>query len=336
MNNRILIPISYRYMVRMLWMFGLLICVHGQLWSQSTNQTFKGIIVNEETSRPVAGVTVQSGSTSLFTVSDVNGEFTIQGKIGDKLNISFVGFQSTIYTIENAQKMVIRLLPTQEEIEEVVVIGYGEVKRQDLTGSVGIVDMEDLKKAPVARFDEALAGRVAGVQVSSDEGQPGSPMNIVIRGGNSLTQSNSPLYVIDGFPMEDPNTAALNPSDIKSITILKDASATAIYGARGANGVVIIETNDGVVGDTRISYDTYYGHQQVTKRMKLMSPYDFVKYQEEFDPTYAQSAFLSDGKVVEDYIGMSGIDMQDKLFRNAGVQNHNLSINGGTNTTKFS
>src|SRR5690606_28896712 len=135
---------------------------------------------------------------------------------------------------------------------------------------------------------------------------------------------------------EDPNTTALNPSDIKSITILKDASATAIYGARGANGVVIIETNDGVVGDTKITYDTYYGHQQVTKRMKLMSPYDFIKYQEEFDPTYAQSAFLSDGKVIEDYIDIPGIDMQDLLFRNGGVQSHNLTINGGTNTTTLS
>src|SRR5699024_2889067 len=120
---------------------------------------------------------------------------------------------------------------------------YGAVDKKDLTGSVSQVNMEDLSKAPVASFDQALAGRVAGVDVSSQEdGQPGSGMNIVIRGVGSLTQSTSPLYVIDGMPIEDPSNSALNPDDIESINVLKDASATAIYGARGANGVIVIET----------------------------------------------------------------------------------------------
>src|SRR5690606_35207807 len=136
----------------------------------------------------------------------------------------------------------------EKTLDDVVVVGYGTVKKDDLTGSVAQVDMKDLMEAPVGSFDEALAGRVAGVQVSSNDGQPGGGMNIVIRGANSLTQSTDPLYVIDGFPIEDPDNAAINPEEIESLTVLKDASATAIYGARGANGVMIIQTKKGKVG----------------------------------------------------------------------------------------
>src|SRR5690606_15181925 len=136
---------------------------------------------------------------------------------------------------------------------------------EDLTGSVGQVNMGDLMKAPVTSFDQALAGRIAGVQVSSSDGQPGVGMDIVIRGANSLTQSNAPLYVIDGFPIEDPDNMAINPEDIESINILKDASATAIYGSRGANGVVIIETKKGKEGRPVITFNSSAGYQQVQK-----------------------------------------------------------------------
>ena len=130
----------------------------------------------------------------------------------------------------------------------VIEVGYGEQRKKDVSGSVGVVKVTDLIKAPVTSFDQALQGRVAGVNVSSSDGQPGTDFNIVIRGTNSLTQDNSPLYVIDGFPIENFSNAALNPEDIESMTILKDASATAIYGSRGANGVIIIETKKGKVG----------------------------------------------------------------------------------------
>lgn len=157
------------------------------------------------------------------------------------------------------------------------MVGYGKVSKKDITGSVSSVNMEDIAKAPVVSFDQALAGRLAGVQVSSmEDGQPGSEMNIVIRGAGSLTQSTQPLYVIDGVPMEDPINSALNPDEIESITVLKDASQTAIYGARGANGVIVIETKQGIAGKPSISYKSSVGFDNVYKTIPMMSPYEFV------------------------------------------------------------
>src|SRR5690606_9398378 len=147
------------------------------------------------------------------------------------------------------------LVKSDTKLDEVVVIGYGSVQKKDLTGSVGQANVDDMAKAPVATFDQALAGRIAGVNVTSGDGQPGDDNNIVIRGGNSLTQSTAPLYVIDGFPMEDYSSSAINPEEIASISVLKDASATAIYGARGANGVIVIETKKGNIGKAVINYN---------------------------------------------------------------------------------
>ncbi len=307
------------------------------LKNQNGNSILKGKVVDEETGESLIGVVVAAkGATSKMTLTDKNGNFSISINKNDVLSFSYLGYASKDVIPANIKDGTVKLSTSASSLDEVVVIGYGSTKKSDLTGSVGIVNVKEINKAPVATFDQALAGRIAGVQVTSDEGQPGSAMNIVIRGGNSLTQSNSPLYVIDGFPMEDPSMTSLSPQDIKSITILKDASATAIYGSRGANGVVVIETKDGKVGKTTFAYDTYYGQQQVTQRMEVMSPYEFVKYQAEFDPTYAQNVYLVNGLTVEDYRDTVGIDWQDKLFRNGSVQNHNLSINGGNTSTKFS
>lgn len=294
-----------------------------------------GTITDDE-NKPLAGVNIVVKNTGRGITSNNEGAFTINVKKNDTLRFSHLGFTAYEFVVLKPDTIRVTMSRLSTNLEDVIVIGYGSVKRGDLTGSVSKIDVKDITKAPVPSFDQALAGRVAGVQVSSNEGQPGSAMNIVIRGGNSLTQSNSPLYVIDGFPMEDPNMGAINPQDIKSITILKDASATAIYGSRGANGVIVIETKDGKAGKTAFTYDTYFGMQQVTKRMEVMSPYEFVKYQVEFDPGYAEQAYLTDGKTVEDYRNVQAIDWQDKLFRDGFVQSHNLSVNGGNASTKFS
>src|SRR5690606_10591007 len=168
----------------------------------------------------------------------------------------------------------------QEALDEVVVIGDGTVRKQDLTGSVGTVDVEEMTQAPVSSFTEALAGRVAGVQVSGNDGQPGGGMDIMIRGVGSLTNNTSPLYVIDGFPIEDFAAASLNPEDIKSITVLKDASSAAVYGSRAANGVVLIETKRGRIGAPQISIGSSYGFQEISNEIELMSPYEFIRYQQ--------------------------------------------------------
>src|SRR5690606_25967700 len=227
------------------------------------------------------------------------------------------------------------LMSTIQNLEQVVVMGYGTTLKKDLTGSVGTVNMEDLMEAPVASFDEALAGRIAGVQVSADEGQPGSAMKIVIRGQNSITQSNDPLYVVDGFPMEDFEAAGISSDDIESITVLKDASATAIYGARGANGVIVIETKKGMVSAPKITYSGQLGVQNVLKKMEVMSPYEFVKYQMERNAAAAAQSYLTNGRTLESYQGVAGYNWQDRLFRRGSTMNHILSVRGGNESTKY-
>lgn len=200
--------------------------------------------VIDDTGLEVIGASILVKGTTQGTITDMDGMFSLS--VPDKnavLQVSYIGFQTLEVKVDVTKPMSIVLKEDSEMLEEVVVVGYQEVKKKDLTGSVAKVDMDNLLNTPVGSFDQTLGGRVAGVNVSSGEGQPGGTMNIVIRGNNSLTQDNSPLYVIDGFPVEDASLAStINPSDIESLDILKDASATAIYGARGANGVVIITT----------------------------------------------------------------------------------------------
>lgn len=173
------------------------------------------------------------------------------------LVVSFVGYQTQEIAVNNQTKLIINLKEDAQQLDEVVVVavGYGDVKRRDLTGSIGKANMDDLTKTPINNIAESLGGRIAGVQVSSSDGGLGDNFNIVIRGAGSLTQSTAPLYVIDGFPMESSSMGALNPNDIESIDVLKDASATAIYGSRGANGVVIITTKKGKAGKTMVTYN---------------------------------------------------------------------------------
>ncbi len=280
------------------------------------------------------GVSVRVKESNKASITDVDGKFSLVSEPNSILILNYLGFKELEVAVNGKTELAIVLNQDIENLKEIVVIGYGTVNKKDLTGAVSQVDIKDFNKAPVASFDEALAGRVAGVQVSSNEGQPGSAVNIVIRGANSLTQSNSPLYVIDGFPIEDPTNAAINPQDIQSMDILKDASATAIYGSRGANGVIIIETKKGKAGKSVIGFNTSFGMQKITKTMDLMSPYEFVALQQEIDQTVANTKYLSN-RTLESYREEKGFDWQDEVFRTAPMQIHNLSISGGNNQTKY-
>lgn len=296
-----------------------------------------GVILSKTDNGPVVGAVVSEGENlTNATTTDLNGNFTLKVSEKSTLLIRCMGYLSKEIDITSANNYQVELEEDIKVLDEVVVVGYGTQKKTDLTGSVGIVNVDNMLKAPVESFEKALAGRIAGVQVSSADDQPGSGLNIVIRGGNSLTQDNSPLYVIDGFPIDGFNGSALNPRDIKSITILKDASSTAIYGSRGANGVVIIETLDGKVGKTIVTYDGTFGVQRVGKRMDLMNASQFVDYQYEINPVYATSQYLYDGKTLEDYQNVQAIDWQDMLFRDAINQSHNISLNGGNQSTRYS
>ena len=303
--------------------------------STARDTIIKGVVTNDQ-GAPLPGASVKEKNGSNMVAANAAGEFRIAvASAQAELVVSFMGYQSKELTASGTQPLRVALSPGNSELEEVAVIGYGTVKRKDLTGSVGEVKMDDLKKAPVPSFDAALAGRVAGVTVSSVDGQPGSSNIITIRGGNSLTQDNSPLYVVDGFPIENPNNNAINPADIESIDVLKDASATAIYGARGANGVIIITTKKGKAGAPVVTLNSWYGIQRNIRQQELMSPYEFVKYQTELNPTLFNPLYLSNGKTLDSYKNVEGINWQDKILRTAAVSSNSISVRGGNDKTKY-
>ncbi|NQX39291.1 TonB-linked outer membrane protein, SusC/RagA family [Pedobacter steynii] len=293
--------------------------------------------VSDQEGKPLIGVSIQLKGKTTVVSSDNNGVYKI-GVPGGKgtLAFSYIGFLTKEVILAAGSTYNVTLNEDPKGLNEVIVIGYGSIPKRDLTGSVGSANMKDLNKAPVGTFSEALAGRIAGVQVSSTDGQPGNELNIIVRGANSVTQDNSPLYVIDGFPTEAAAANSINNEEIESIEVLKDASATAIYGARGANGVVIITTKKGKVGAPQLSYDGWAGINSIIKQQKVLSPYEFVKYQLELDPVKYGDIYLKDGLTLESYRDRKGINWQDEIFRNAYVQNHSLSLRGGTEQTKYS
>jgi TonB-linked SusC/RagA family outer membrane protein len=292
--------------------------------------------VKDNDGKPLSNVSVVVKSTARGTATNASGNFSISARPTDVLVFSFTGYETKEIEVNNQKRLSVSMHTKANSLDEVVVVGYGTVKKRDLTGAVGSVKMGDLEKAPVRNFEDALAGRVAGVTASADDGQPGAQVNIIIRGSNSLTQDNSPLYVVDGFPMENPDNNAINPAEIESIEVLKDASSTAIYGARAANGVILITTKKGKVGNPVINFNSYYGFQQYSKKIEMMSPYEYVKYAEERNPVYADSTYLIDGRTVDYYKDKKGVDLQDSLLGSNPFQNYFLSLSGGSNGTRYS
>jgi TonB-linked SusC/RagA family outer membrane protein len=302
--------------------------------------------VKDQTGQALPGVSVRLKDTKMVVATDVNGKYQLEvPNEKSVLEFSYVGFITQQLTVGKKTIFSVVLSDDSKNLNEVVVIGYGQVSRKDLTGSVGSVKMNDLQKAPVRSFEEALAGRVAGVNVTSSDGQPGSPINIVIRGSNSVTQDNSPLYVIDGFPIESPENNSLDPNDIESIEVLKDASATAIYGARGANGVILVTTKRGKEGKTVIAYKGSYGTQEILQRMEVLGPLDYINYQIARNGTAAGNLYIGPAtpqngwaadRTLDYYKDAKGVDWQDRIFRISPMANHSLSISGGTADTKYS
>lgn len=298
----------------------------------------------------VPGVSVVVKGTTNGTITGLDGSFKLNNvKPSDVLQFSFVGYKTQEIKAGNQKSFSVTMQEDAQALEEIVVvaIGYGDVKRRDLTGSIGKADMKDLTKVPVSNVTEALGGRIAGVNVTSTDGGLGDNFNIVIRGAGSLTQSTAPLYVIDGFPSESSGMSTLNPNDIESIDVLKDASATAIYGSRGANGVVIITTKKGKSGKATLSYNGSFTVSNVKNTMDMMNGYDFVNLQKElmqgttvdvdgekvdaFDHFY-----LKNGVTLEDYRNFKTIDWQDEIYRTAISQNHHVGLTGGTDKMNYS
>jgi len=305
--------------------------------SSGYSRTITGKVTDMD-GEPLKGITIVLKNKDISTITNDLGFYSVVLK--DSVNVIIVASGAGYVTKETWTSVAwtvvnIKLEASVINLEEVAVIGYGTVRRKDLTGSVGEVKMEDLRKAPVPSFDAALAGRIAGVNVSSADGQPGSGNIITIRGGNSVTQDNSPLYVVDGFPIENPNNNAINPADIETIDVLKDASATAIYGARGANGVIIITTKKGRAGAPVVTFNSWYGIQRNIRQQEVMSPYEFVKYQTELNPSLFNPLYLNNGKTLESYRDMTGVNWQDLILRTAPVSSNTISIRGGSDKTKY-
>ncbi len=303
-------------------------------------------IVNDENGMPLEGATVSENGTNSKAKTNNKGEFRIRVKDGKaSLGISFIGYSRIELFLDGKKEILVSLIPITKSIEEVVVIGYDRtIRKKDLTIAAAKVNMTELQKAPVVSFEDALAGRVAGVTIVSPDGQPGSASNIVIRGNNSVTQDNSPLYVIDGFPIENPDNNMLNPAEIESMEILKDASATAIYGARGANGVILITTKKGKLGAPIIEFQAHRSTQNITKRIPLMNPYEYVQYIYELNPTNTLLTLLKPTggdtslvtQVMNKYKNVKGVDLQDKVFgAPAPFINGYLAVRGGNEKTKY-
>ena len=312
----------------------LLLSLPGQVSSQNL-RTVTGKVT--DSGDPLPGATVKVKGTTRGATTTQNGNFTIQAGSNETLVFGFLGMKTQEVLVGNRTAINVALEVESSSLNEVVVVGYGTVAKKDLTGSVGVAPVEDMLLAPVGTFAEALAGRVAGVKVNAEDGQPGGGINIVIRGAGSLTQSTAPLYVINGFPVENLDPATINPEEIESMTILKDASSTAIYGSRGSNGVIVIQTKRGKSGKPQVNFSTAYGIQTTPKPMELMSPYEFIKYQSELNPlSSTTTGFFAGGKTLEDYRNAEGVNFQDYILRNGSTQNYSLAVRGGTDQTKYS
>ncbi|MBV6640648.1 MAG: TonB-dependent receptor [Cyclobacteriaceae bacterium] len=289
--------------------------------------------ITDENGEALPGATIQEKGTTNGTITDVEGKFSLNVPEDATLTVSFVGFTTQDVSINGRSTLDVQLTADVSSLEEVVVIGYGTVKKSDLTGSVASVTSEEINAVPASNVLQSLTGRVAGVNISQNTGAPGAEMSIRIRGVNSIQGGNEPLYVIDGFPTNQSMLLSLNSADIESIEILKDASATAIYGSRGANGVVIVTTKKGTNRKTQIDFETSYGVQTLRKKMDLMNANEYAQFANEtmvnsgFTPYFTQQQIDGFG---------SGFDWQDELFRPAPMKKMSLNINGGTEDTQFS
>lgn len=299
--------------------------IGSELWQQNK---IVGV-VNDSNGQPIIGANIIVKGTNVGTITDIDGNFFIDAQIGSVLKISFIGYDTKEVKVTTG-KLTVILNEETNSLDEVVVVGYGLVKKSDLTGSVGKVKSEDIQKMPVSSVEQALQGKVSGMQITTNSGAPGGGATVRIRGGNSINSGNEPLYVIDGI-IDAGNLNSLNPADIASIEVLKDASSTAIYGSRGANGVVIITTKRGESSKgVSVSYNGYYGIQTPVKRLDLLNGKEAALFQNEF------SEYQGTQPNFTDIDNVANTDWQDYIFRKtAPMTDHNLTISNSTKNNNY-
>jgi TonB-dependent starch-binding outer membrane protein SusC len=315
----------------------------GILFATAQTLQIKGRVMEEGSSDGLANVSVTVVETKKGVSTDATGNFslTVAGRKSVTLSFSFVGYRSETVTTNGSAPVTVSLKKEQAAAaDEVVVIGYGTAKKKDVTGATASMSSKDLEKIPLSSAAEAMTGRLPGVQVTTTDGQPGAEIVIRVRGGGSVTQDNSPLYIVDGFPVSSISDIA--PTDIASIDILKDAASSAIYGARGANGVVIITTKSAKGGKTSISLNSFVQARTLPRQLDVLSPYEFALAQYEYARIRSQSDVDNFSKYfgvyddLELYKNQTGTNWQKKLFGTPVYsQQHNLSVTGGTEKTKM-
>jgi TonB-linked SusC/RagA family outer membrane protein len=297
-------------------------------------QTVVSGIVSDAKGKFLPDVSVKLKGSTGGTTTGPDGKYSITVPVNGVLVFSYVGFAEQEIETAGKANIDVTLEESNSSLDAVLVVGYGTVKRRDLTGAVSSVSSEKINAFPSANVMQALAGRAAGVQVRQNTGAPGAPISIRVRGTNSIVGNNEPLYVVDGFPVSSADV--INNSSIRSVEILKDASAIAIYGSRASNGVVLITTQRGAPGKSKVTLQSSYGRQQVIKKMDMMNPLEYATYYNEFNANMGRPAQFT-AEQVKEYAAMgNGTDWQDVVFQDAGVQNHSLNISGGNEKTKFS
>lgn len=293
--------------------------------------TLKGTVLEGSTQQPLIGVSVVVQGTTNGASTDFDGNFILNNlKANDVLVFSYVGFKTQTLTFANQKNVTITMEEDVQQLGDIVVIGYGTVKKEDATGSVESITTKEFNKGTIVSADQLLTGKAAGVRITTDGGKPDSAPNIRIRGGASLNANSSPLIVIDGIPIDNTTPAGvsnplslINPNDIESFTILKDASATAIYGSRASNGVIIITTKKGAKGSPEFNYSANVGIGKVTKKIDVMSGSEFTRFMEEYHPTYTQYLGVENPNTGERVY--YDTDWQDAIYRTSFSTDHNLS-----------
>ncbi|HVW62732.1 MAG TPA: TonB-dependent receptor plug domain-containing protein, partial [Puia sp.] len=316
-----------------------MLCVMGAFLALPHTASAQSIKISGKV-RDVQGNALESVSVTLKgtkkgVTTDARGKWAIDAIKGATLTFSLVNFETVSLRVDSRMEYEVVLKPFSKEIDSVVVIGYGTARKKDLTGSVASVKLNEQEKTPVLGVEQLLEGRVSGVQVSQNQSQPGAIFSIRIRGTNSINSSSGPLFVVDGYA--GGNAGGLNPSDILSIDVLKDASATAIYGSRGANGVIIITTKRGAAGAPKVTIDAYTGVQKVAKEWKMMNAQQYGSYlntlQAEKNEVLGTNAPIPYTQAQIDSLG-AGTNWQKEIFRTAPVSNFSVAFNGVNGDTK--
>ena len=296
--------------------------------------------VTDESGEPIIGASVKIPGTSTGVVTDLDGNYSISIPKGKHFEVSYVGYKKEI-VIAKEGKITIQLKEDSNVLNEVVAIGYGTVKRKDVTGSVSSVGNTELVAVPVASPIEAMQGKLAGVRVTMPEGNPDAEVIIRVRGGGSITRDNTPLYIVDGFPVS--SISDIPTSDIESIDVLKDASSTAIYGSRGSNGIVLVTTKSGKSGKVSVNYNAYVGFKKAEGKVDVLGLEDYLKWQYELSNLVTGA---NAGKYQQVLGGWDNIpnlvnsmetkDWQDEVYgRTGNVFSHNVNISGGNDKLRF-